>query len=418
MKTLLSNFAVIALTAFFGLSVSSPINAGELTSARSVAMGGALTALADGVDAAKFNPANLGLSGYQITGLELISAGFNISNNSFTLSDYNNYTGATLSTADKDDIMNKIPKEGFNLRASSEITAMSLSLGKFVFSTSVIGAADINLNRDILELVFYGATFSDSISVDGSYSDGLAYVQAGLSYGHRIYKAGQREFSIGTTVKYIRGFVVQEMVELSGSAVILMTGLEGQGRMVARTASGGKGYGLDIGAALKLNQHYTLGLRIENALSNISWNKNAEEHIYEFNLDTLTLSNSGDLIYSTDTTIALASFSTRLPAVMNVGIANTSGELRWAIDWQQGFHSDPGSSTKPRLSLGFEWLKLGMMPLRFGMSSGGNIGSSFSFGSGIDLSPVYLDFAAVTGTGFSMYSAKGLKLALSTGIRF
>ena len=418
MKNNLRNYAATALTAFFGLTANPLLNAGELTSARSVAMGGALTALADGVDAAKFNPANLGLSGYQITSLELISAGINISNNSFTLGDYNNYTGATLSTADKNDIMNKIPKEGLNLRAASEVTAMSLSFGKFVFSTSAVAAADINLNRDILELVFFGNTFSDSISVDGSYADGLVYVQAGLSYGHRIYQAGQREFSIGTTVKYIRGYVVQEMVELSGTAVILVTGLEGQGRMVARTASGGTGYGIDIGAALKLNQHYTIGLRIENALSKISWNKNAEEHIYEFNLDTLTLSNSGDLIYSTDTTISLASFGTRLPAVMNVGIANTSGKLRWAIDWQQGFHSSPGSSTNPRLSLGIEWLKLGMMPLRFGMSSGGNKGSSFSFGSGIDLSPVYLDFAAITGTGFSMYSAKGLKLALSTGIRF
>lgn len=418
MKKNIRNYFSIALTVFIGLTATTLVSAGELTSARSVAMGGALTALADGVDAAKFNPANLGLSGYQITSLELISGGINISNNSFTLSDYNNYSGATLSTADKNDIMNKIPKEGLNLRAASEATAMSLSIGRFVFSTSAVGAAEINLNRDILELVFYGNTFSDSISVDGSYSDGLAYVQAGLSYGHRIYKAGQREISIGTTVKYIRGYVIQEMIELSGTAVTLMTGLEGQGRMVARTASGGTGYGLDVGAALRLNQHYTLGLRIENALSNISWNKNAEEHIYDFNLDTLTLSNSGNLVYSSDTTISIASYNTRLPAVMNVGIANTSGKLRWAIDWQQGFNRAPGSSTNPRLSLGIEWLKLGIMPLRFGMSSGGNKGNSFSFGSGIDLSPIYLDFAAVTGTGFSMYSAKGLKLALSTGIRF
>ena len=418
MKRNLRNYAAIALTAFFGLTANPLIKAGELTSARSVAMGGALTALADGVDAAKFNPANLGLSGYQITSLELISAGINISNNSFTLSDYNNYTGAALSTADKDDIMNKSPKEGLSLKAGAEASAMSLSVGKFVFSISAVGAADISLNKDILELVFYGNTFSDSITVDGSYSDGLAYAQAGLSYGHRIYQAGQRELSIGTTIKYISGLVVEEMIELNGVAVTLMTGFEGQGRMVARTASGGSGYGIDIGAALRLNQHYTIGLRVENALGKISWNNNAEEHIYEFNLDTLTLGNSGDIVYSTDTTISIASFSTRLPAVMNLGIANTSGKLRWAVDWEQGFNRAPESSTKPRLSIGFEWLQLGMMPLRFGMSSGGNKGSNFSFGSGIDLSPVYLDFAAVTGTSFSMYSAKGLKLAISTGIRF
>ena len=418
MKEYLRIFKTIALAVFIGLSTNSLIDAGELTSARSMAMGGALTALADGVDAAKYNPANLGLSGYQITSLELISGGINISNNSFTLSDYNNYTGATLSTADKNDIMNMIPKEGLNVRADAEAAAMSLSLGNFVFRISAVGAADINLNKDILELVFYGNTFSDSITVDGSYFDGVAYVQTGLSYGHRIYQAGQRELSIGTTVKVIKGLAVEEMVELNGVAVTLMTGFDGQGRMVARTAEGGTGYGIDIGAALRLNQNYTIGLRIKNALGNISWNRNAEEHIYDFNLDTLTLGNSSNIVYSTDTTISIASFSTRLPAVMNAGIANTSGKFRWAIDWEQGFNRAPESSTKPRLSIGFEWLQLGMMPLRFGMSSGGNKGSSFSFGSGIDLSTVYLDFAAVTGTGFSMNSAKGLKLALSTGIRF
>ena len=72
MKTLLRNFANIALTVFSELTASSPINDGELTSARSVAMGGAFTALADGVDATKFNPTTLGIRGCKITGPALV----------------------------------------------------------------------------------------------------------------------------------------------------------------------------------------------------------------------------------------------------------------------------------------------------------------------------------------------------------
>ena len=60
-------------------------------SARSAAMGGAFTALAKGVEASRYNPANLGLTDYRQNGLELISIGASINNNSFSLADYNNY---------------------------------------------------------------------------------------------------------------------------------------------------------------------------------------------------------------------------------------------------------------------------------------------------------------------------------------
>ena len=392
---------------------------GELSSARSLALSGSMTALASGVDAARYNPANLGLQGRSPLQVELLGIGFNVSNNSFTLDDYNKYTGATLSASDKAYILGQIPNEGLNLKANAEAAALSVGLGKFVFSVSGVGAVDANLNKDIVELMLNGNTFADSVVVTGSYSDGIAYAQAGLSYGRLLYEQGTRQFSVGATVKYIRGIGIEEIIKLEGLASTQQTGFQGNGEIIARTATGGSGYGLDLGAALKFNHDYTLGARLENVLGSIKWNKNAEEHGTNFSFDTLTINNAGDsAIVSNDYSIKIPSFSTRLPAVMNLGFANTSGKLRWGIDWEQGFNRTAESSTKPRLSMGIEWLQLGMMPLRLGYATGGGRGGSFSFGSGVNFSPFYLDLAAVTGTSISLYSAKGLKLAISTGMRF
>ena len=56
------------------------ISAG-LPSARSVAMGGAFTGMASGIEAARFNPANLGLADHQDRGVELLGIGAKVSNN-------------------------------------------------------------------------------------------------------------------------------------------------------------------------------------------------------------------------------------------------------------------------------------------------------------------------------------------------
>ncbi len=391
---------------------------GELSSARSLALGGAMTALASGVDAAKFNPAILALNERAPLQLELISLGFNVSNNSWTLDDYNKYSGAVLSASDKSDILSKIPREGLNLKADAEAAALSAALGKFAFSVSGAGSADANLNREIIELLLNGNTFTDSIIATGSYSDAIAYAKVGLSYGHLVYEAGSRQLAVGGTLKYIRGLGFEEIVELKGLAATMATGFQGNGEIIARTAAGGTGYALDLAGALQFNRDYTVGARLENVLGSINWNKNAREHGYIFNFDTLTVSNAGDVVVDSEYTKNLPSFSTRLPAVLNLGVANTSGKLLWAVNWEQGFKRTAESSTKPRLAVGLEWLKLGAVPLRAGFSFGGGRGESFSLGSGIDVKPFYLDFAGVTGTGLSIYSAKGLKLALSTGVRF
>lgn len=418
-KNLSRPVMTIILSAALLFMIAFNVNAAGRSSARGVAMGQAFIGLAAGVDAARYNPANLGFSGYRESGFELVGIGADISNNSFTLDDYNRYTGALLSDRDKEIILDDIPAEGLNLVADIEASALSLSNGSFVFSVSGIGLADVILNKDIIDLILNGNSLADTIDLNGSHLDAVGFVSAGFSYGRTIYNTEHRQIAVGGTFKYLRGLAVEQIVALEGKLATNETGFGGKGRLIARTAEGGSGYAFDIGAAVRINNKYTVGVRFENLLSSLRWNRNPEEHGYIFSFDTMTVDNmSDDYVVSDDYRRGIPAFSTNLPSTINLGIARTTGSLLWAVDWHQGFRRAAGSSSKPRLSFGIEWWPLTSFPLRCGFSTGGHKNTSFSFGSGINTSFFYTDLAIVTGTAITPYSAKELNFAVTTGIRF
>ncbi len=415
-KMKLMNIFIVALLV---IGIAVPNAVGGQSSSRAVAMGGAYTSLATGVDAARYNPANLGLTDYRATSIELVGVGANITNNSFSLSDYNKYSGAILTTDDKEYILGQIPTEGLKLSVEAEAAAMSVASGPFAFSVIGVGLANMNLSKDIFELIMNGNTYADTIDVTGSYSEALSYVSAGLSYGRPVYNSGSRQLAVGATFKYIRGLANEEVLELEGIASTETNGFFGEGNMVARTASGGTGFALDLGAALILNKDYTVGVNFSNIISKVNWTNNAQEFGYEFSFDTATIDNwSSDQIVSNDYTTDLTSYSTGLPSTMTIGFAKRSGKFHWSVDWEQGFSRTAGSSSKPRISAGVESTKLGFMPLRAGYSLGGDKSAAFSIGSGLYLSKFHIDYAVVSGSSLSGYSSKGLNLAVSTGLYF
>ncbi|SYZ73511.1 hypothetical protein TRIP_C21629 [Candidatus Zixiibacteriota bacterium] len=390
-----------------------------LSSARATAMGGAYLGLAKGVYAPLYNPANIGLTEYRQYGLELVGFGAQISNNSFTLDDYNKYTGAFLTDDDKSVILGKIPAEGLKVSADVEAGAMSLSLGHLVLSINGTAATEVNLGKDALELFLQGNGLDDTFSLDGMYSEAIAYASAGLSCGMSLYKSGTRQLAVGATYKYIRGFAYEKVTELHGGVATLATGFEGEGIMVAQTAQGGHGYAVDLGASLRLSDSYTAGIVFQNILSNITWDNKTEEHGYRFQFDSLTAENMDDsLVVHDDYSIDIPSFQSTLPSVMRVGLANTDGKLLWGLDWEQGFRLGAGVSTKPRLAAGAEYHLIGFFPLRAGYSAGGGKGSVVSGGCGLDFSLFYLDLAVSNHSGLNFSASKGLHLAVSTGFKF
>ncbi len=189
--------------------------------------------------------------------------------------------------------------------------------------------------------------------------------------------------------------------------------------MKARTATGGSGYAVDFGATLQLNKDYTVGVTLFNFFSSMTWDKNTEEHLYEFAFDTMTIINMGDddIINSSDSTYDVEAFTSELPSTLHAGIAKVTGSFKYAFDWEQGFRDGAGVSTSPRISGGAELRLIGFLPLRAGFGVGGKQGTTYSAGFGLDLSLINIDIAAANYNAISSSAGKGLNLAVGIGLR-
>jgi hypothetical protein len=235
-----------------------------------------------------------------------------------------------------------------------------------------------------------------------------------------MYKNADRQLAVGGTFKYLKGFGYEEITEANGEAVTLATGFEGAGTLASRTASGGSGYAIDIGAALQINKNYCLGATLFNFMSAMRWSEDTEEHRYTFAFDTVTMANMDDdsLFTSTDTTIAADAFTTSLPKVIRVGLAKTSGTLRWALDWEQGFEKAAGSSKNPRIAAGGEYQVLSFLPVRAGFGIGGKQGTTYAGGFGINAGVAHLDIGVANYNAVAGAGGKGINFAINGGFRF
>lgn len=419
-----SHQAIVAVSLFataFLIFPSTIALASGFSLARSAGMAGAHVGLAEGVAAAYFNPANLGLSSHRQTSIQLVGIGLNLTNNSFSLDDYNTYTGATLTQADKQIILDKIPVDGLKLTADVEASVSGVSFNKFALTFTGYGAGEVNINKDVLDVLLNGNALGDTISLDGMYGAGWTYGSVDFSFGAPIYTKGTRQLAIGATARYIKGIYFADVTRVEGFAATLATGFQGDGALIINTAEGGSGFALDFGAALQLNENYTVGLSLKNLLSAINWSSNPEQSGFTFSFDTVTIDNAGNdsVFVTSDFTNTIDGFSSSLPSTLTLGIANTTGKFVWALDWQQGFSRNPGASTKPQITAGAEYTLAGFFPLRAGLGFGGRHGSQLAFGSGLKLSAFHIDVAFLTsGSTLNSSSNKGARFAASSGLSF
>jgi hypothetical protein len=209
-------------------------------------------------------------------------------------------------------------------------------------------------------------------------------------------------------------------MKASGEVRIGETGMEGESDLILNSAMGGKGYGLDLGIATKLNKKWSLGFFLSNPISRIKWDRKTEERGYQFQIDSLNLSNSGNdsVFLSEDYKKEIDPFVTHLPLIAKAGISYQAKKILIAFDWEQGFENGPGVSKTPKLSLGTELKLLTFLPLRTGLSLGGREGFSLSGGFGLDFGLIFLDLGIVNKNALLPNNSKGVGLSLDCGLRF
>jgi len=385
---------------------------------RAWGMGGAGTAASRGLDAVAFNPANLAFSSGTAIGLPSIAA--NIHNNSLSLNRYNEITGQYLDSASKAQLLNEVPASGFGVDADIRAAAIGVQRGRFALSLSGLGAGRGNLDKDYFNLLLNGNQYGQTLDFSNTWGQGSAVAAATASVGHIIRRSESSQLSVGLNARYLKGLYESHVSDAYGTLATGLNAIDGEVYVATESATGGRGYGLDLGLAWQTASGWQVGLAVDNVVGSVRWDRGTTHREMRLTAAGISLTN-GDLskaVANADTSFASSGYTTSLPLMTRLGVARQLGSFVVAADYAQGFTSRRATSSAPQINAGVEWHPLSFLQPRLGLASGGENGQSVSVGLGLKLGPWRIDAAAVSRDGLSAGDNKGLAVALGSELVF
>jgi len=396
---------------------------GQMT-ARGLAMGGAYTALARGVHAPQWNPANLGLPDNPKFSFTFVSVGAGVRNNSFDWNMVEKYDGKYLTEGDVEDILSHIPDTGFNLDARASVRALSFSTGRVAVSFGAEVGGLVRLDKAFFELPLKGNELNKTYNLSESDGEGLGIGVASFSMGFPMQVDFAESFAIGGTLHFLYGGAYTKTDRASLMFATREYGFEFDADYKQTfTYLGDIGFGLDIGAAAQFKGKWTVSCGLSNVLGSIPWSGEINQEVGFVRGDSLTVLGISDdddeedaVLDSSWTLEGLPGFSTRIPVVLRLGVAYQEGPVLLTADVTKGFEDGPFYSSKPRVSVGTEWRGISWLPIRMGIVMGGRIGVGTSFGFGIRPGGFVLDIGMMNRGFISPKNSKGFILGVELGI--
>jgi len=286
---MISNKLIGIIGIFAGSIVFGQLN----QNARMLGLNGSYTTIARGYQCIGVNPANL--AAYNYRSVNLLNLNLGISNNAFSLSNYNAINGANLEDTlsftyyPKSQFYELFGGEGIRLKQSLNLPfpILNFSTKRFALTSNFSSNIDIGLPNGFLDLLLFGNPFGSSISIDMA-QNSIITQDIGLSYGHSF-----NGFSIGFTLKYILGLFYMGMKSIETPFINTdITGFTGQNQYLIQQAIGGDGKGLDIGFSTpELKDGYRFGLSVINLLGTINW---TQDHFIRTKLENTLKNSAGD----------------------------------------------------------------------------------------------------------------------------
>lgn len=399
----------------------------ERTNVRSMSMARTGVALSRGLDAVGLNPAGLALPEGGTVTIGLFPLGAHVGSDFLDYGLYTKYfTGVEsedgrvarfLSDEDLQDLLNHFDEDvgRFGIDVEARLFGLSVAIenvGGFAFTVTDRGAAQVLLPRDYIEFMANGnppGSFYDFSETDVRASWTRAYA---LSFGTEIpVIPGVRWMGAGASVKLVHGFAYYE-VERFNTTLHTSDNATLTGTVDFRSRSSkfehdvkeyrpfpqpaGKGFGIDIGVASAVNDYLVVAMSVTD-IGSVLWKKHVEDTYADTTLivDDPLRSEQREAVEDVveGNTYPGSAFTSRLPAVLRVGVAvnvrqvpafsDISGEMVVALDYHQGLVEAPGNTSNPRFSLGVEYIPLDWLPLRTGISVGGTDGFNYALGFGV-----------------------------------
>ena len=384
--------------------------------ARALGMGEAYTALARGVHAPAWNPANLGLPDNPRFSMTFVSAGAGVWNNSFSKSLYDKYNGEYLSSRDIDDILSHIPDGGLDVDGGVSARVLSFSTNRFAFSMGADGGSFFRVDKTLFDLALEGNETDRTYSLGNTEGGGVGVGVVGLSWGQPVRVSFADAFAVGGTLHFLYGIGYAESDKADFTLDMREYDFDLNGEYEVTHALGGLGWGLDLGAALQFGDEWTVSLGLANLLGSIPWSREVEKEKGYVQGDSLAVWDFDDDLADSSWTASASEFSTKLPTVLRLGCSHREGSVLVTGDYRQGFCDGPMTRTRPRVAVGAEWSAVKWFPLRTGMVLGGRTGFGTSLGFGLRTGGFVFDVGMLS-RGFAFPgSSKGYVFGLEFGM--
>ena len=402
--------------------------------ARAAGMGFSNSADTRGLEQVGGNPATLALPHSANFEFNLFSGSASFSNNGLSKEVYDRYftTGNTLSKADKDFIISQIPEDGLSGNFSAKVNTFAVFMPKFSLSISGVGNGYFNIPREVAEIGLYGTAEPgrryDFSNADGAGWGGVA-LATGLALPAKFLQFGLFDYAaVGLTARYIIAMQYAEIVDANGyfqGPDFHNLNLDFEGALNMRRAGGGSGFGYDFGVVFQSAQKLTVSAAVLNAMGTINWQTDPKIYQYavytnDFTLNEATFDNNSDsLIVTNDTSFVTDAFSTRIPAILDLGVSYyLTKKLQVTGEFEKAFSEGMGIRPYTRFAVGSEFTGIPLLPLRAGVSFGGRQGFSAAMGFGLNLKYWFVDVGIINHGGFAGKNSRGYTVAATTRFRF
>ena len=449
----------LAKLAMVATLFASFLSGQNLAHPRAVAMGGAFTAIPDGLFSVNSNPANLAFPEDFNTYFYLGGLDWQITNNFYSLLTTAKYGGKDLTVDDGElqrEFINDLPENGWRTTSSLRIPLplINFSKGNKSFTTNILYAGDYYVSKPALDVIFgnweKGVEYDTDLRIDAMTAIEYAY-SMGIPYDN---------ISFGFSLKYYQGLGYFGLAPGQSSGTIKVDTanfvLTGSGDYLFRQSGAGRGVGVDLGFTYRDKSGLDIGFCVQNIAGLIRWNSptlfstgnsilklmgnqmksgmikntdldlpfDGESYHYEYEFRNI----AGDRLFEGDSSYSdffyskreiveddSSAFNTKLPLVLRFGLAKqVSNDLLLAMDFSTGFRDRFNYNKGWRLSMGMEYTYLPKLPFRFGMAIGDITGWEVNLGSGLHIGFAHLDWAVGFHRGIWVHTSKGIHFSLGS----
>ena len=410
--------------------------------ARSMGMAGAYQSMARGAEVSSWNPANIALPDGPNLSVDFLNLGFCFGNNGININLFNDYFSKEYFDANerwdeaaKNEIIDHIPSSGLKTFSRTQVTPIAVSYQQYALALNYFAYSDIDLPQNLLvvPLKGLGTELVDLTDVEG---EAILGMEIAASYGRMLHPSWTwlEYLTVGGTFKYLVGQVYATVENAGGTILSNNDSIAINGNYTVNVVNPwddkgeiGRGVGLDLGAAAKINDKLDVGFSLHNIIGGIHFGSSEEyQGSFAFNQPGLNIDefdHFGDYMDSvaveTDTSFSSSqNLKYTLPKSFVLS-ANYkfSKVITLEADYQQGLNNTAGGTTTPRLAVGTEISYIPILPLRFGLALGGIQGTTLAFGFGLDAGNYKLDFALANQRGL-FNGSKGFNFAMSQRLVF